>query len=140
MPDYSVGIDLIDLQHQKLINLMNDLFVAVSIHDKDQSLTDKLDELLNYVKAHFKLEEALMGEISYEELEKHVHYHNMLIDELGKLLAKATIDKTSTYFEVLRFLKNWIRSHILTEDMKYNKALPVVGFSIKDWEVQAAKG
>jgi hypothetical protein len=43
------------------------------------------------------------------------------------------------YFEVRRFLKTWLKSHIKEVDTKYSIALQQAKFSYETWELEATK-
>jgi len=53
----SVKVKEIDAQHQKLINLLNELFDAMRVGKGNQILGGILHGLLTYTQTHFKNEE-----------------------------------------------------------------------------------
>ena len=58
--EYSVGLDSIDQQHRKLINLINQLTTAVEYSTGEEFEREALAELVDYTKTHFSYEEGLM--------------------------------------------------------------------------------
>lgn len=136
--DYSVNIKAIDEQHQELVKILNRLFVAVSKFEGDKVIAGILDALMNYTRTHFALEERLMRQAKYEDLDTHIQEHRKLIAQLEQLSKKFLLEDKPIYFEMLVFLKNWLKGHIQGVDTKYSAALQKAGFSLVEWEQQAA--
>jgi hemerythrin len=137
-PDYSVNIKTIDNQHQELINILNRLFTAVSLREGSKMIASILEALTSYTKTHFALEERLMLQASYEDLEAHKLEHKKLIEQLELLCKRHEQEEKPIYFEILRFLKHWLKDHIKGVDTKYSVALHEAGFSLAAWEREAA--
>ena len=138
-PEYSVNIKTIDNQHQELVNMLNRLFVAVAQREGNKVIGGILEALRSYTKTHFSLEERLMEQAQYADLEAHKLEHQKLIGQLDDLCKKHLTDDKPIYFEVLRFLKTWLKEHFKGLDTKYCVALQQAGFSFADWERKAAE-
>ena len=137
-PDYSVNIKTIDSQHQELVRILNHLFIAVSRREGDKVIAGILDALTDYTKTHFALEERLMQQAKYKELESHKLEHRKLIAELDRLCKKHLVEEKPIYFEMLAFLKNWLKEHIQGVDRKYSTDLLAAGFAFAEWEKEAS--
>ena len=138
-PEYSVNIKTIDNQHQELVNMLNRLFIAVSMREGSNVIGGILEALRSYTKTHFSLEERLMQQANYADLEAHKLEHQKLIGELDQLCKKHLTEDKPIYFEVLRFLKTWLKGHIKEVDTKYSIALQQARFSLETWELEAAR-
>jgi hemerythrin len=138
-PEYSVNINTIDAQHQELVNILNRLFVAVAKREGDKVIASILDALVDYTKTHFALEERLMQQAKYKDLDAHKLEHRKLIEELDRLCKKHLIDEKPIYFEMLGFLKTWLKDHIQGVDKRYSADLQQAGFAFEAWEKEAAK-
>ena len=136
-PDYSVNIKTIDDQHQELVNILNRLFVAVSKREGGKAIAGILDALVSYTQKHFALEERLMQQAKYADFELHKVEHKKLIDQLDQLSKKFMVEEKPIYFEMLSFLKTWLKEHIQGCDKKYSIALQQAGFSVTAWETEA---
>jgi len=136
-PEYSVNIQTIDNQHQELVNILNRLFVAVSKREGDKAIAGILDALTSYTQTHFALEERLMRQAKYKDLEPHIAEHKKLLEQLDQLAKKHMVEEKTIYFEMLTFLKTWLKEHIQGVDTKYSAALQEVGFSVDAWEQEA---
>lgn len=135
--EYSVNIPTIDDQHKELVSILNRLFVAVSKREGAKVIAEILDCLMIYTETHFSLEERLMEEANYQDFEHHKQEHKKLIEELDRLSKKFLIGDKPIYFELLAFLRTWLKAHILGCDAKYSAALQKAQFSTSTWERQA---
>jgi hemerythrin len=117
--EFSVGIPEIDEQHKTLFTLVNTLYVAILDHKGTAACTEVLDELVDYTRVHFGLEQSLMHIGKYPEYENHCALHRELVDEVVALQDKIRSGKASISFELLHFLRTWLIKHILGEDKKY---------------------
>ncbi len=137
-PDYSVHIKTIDDQHRELVNILNRLFVAVSKREGEKVIAEILDALMSYTQTHFALEERLMRRAKYKDLESHMEEHRRLLEKLDQLCNKHLIQEKPIYFEMLSFLKTWLKEHIQGVDTQYSTALQQAGFSTAEWEHEAS--
>lgn len=138
-PEYSVDIQAIDDQHKELVAILNRLFVAVSRQEGDRVIAGILDALTAYTRTHFALEEQLLRQANYEDLKAHIEEHRNFIEKLDRLTKVHLIEEKPIYFEMLSFLKSWLREHIQVEDTKYSAALHEAGFSTNEWEREATE-
>jgi hemerythrin-like metal-binding protein len=137
LPEYSVNIKTIDDQHRELVNILNRLFIAVSKREGDKAIAGILDALMTYTQKHFALEERLMRQANYKDLEPHMAEHRKLIEQLDTLCKKHLIEEKAIYFEMMGFLKTWLKEHIQGVDTKYSSALRQAGYSVDSWEREA---
>jgi hemerythrin len=135
--DYSVNIPTIDAQHQELVNILNRLFIAVSNREGGKVIAGILDALMSYTQTHFSLEERLMKQANYKDLIPHMEEHRKLIAQLDSLCKKHLLEEKPIYFEMLSFLKTWLKEHIQGVDTKYSAALQQADFSVIAWEREA---
>lgn len=136
--EYSVNIKAIDDQHRELVNILNRLFVAVSKREGNEIIAEILDALTNYTKTHFALEEKMLRQANYDKLEEHMEEHRKLLEHFEQLCKKYMTEEKPVYFELLSFLKRWLKEHILSSDKEYSAALHQAGFATADWEREAS--
>ncbi len=136
--EYSVNIQTIDNQHQELVNILNRLFVAVCNREGDKVIAGILDALMDYTKTHFALEERLLQQAKYKDFDAHKAEHEKLLGQLDQLCKKHLLEEKPIYFEMLSFLKKWLKEHILGVDTKYSTTLIQAGFSVASWEREAS--
>jgi hemerythrin len=136
-PEYSVNIKAIDDQHKELVAILNRLFMAVSRQEGDKVIAGILDSLTDYTRTHFALEERLLREAKYANLKEHIEEHRKLIEKLDRLCKVHLLEEKPIYFEMLSFLKTWLKEHIQGDDRNYSAALHKAGFSVTAWEREA---
>jgi len=118
-----IGIDEIDDDHSKLINLFNILNHSVTERAASDYVEAVLEELINCTVWHFSHEERLMLKYGYDAYEEHKADHRDLIggvrDLQKKFLQTGKLDER----EQLEFLKRWLTEHILVDDIRLGSYL-----------------
>ncbi len=114
--ELSVGIDFIDADHQKLMELLTELHALSGPGQDPQLAVAKLDELIDFTQQHFRLEERLMEENDYEDYEEHRQTHELLLQEIGELRQQLAGGERKAGQETMTFLKHWLIRHILESD------------------------
>lgn len=127
--DYSVNVAAIDEQHKELVAILNRLFIAVSKLEGDKAIAETLDSLAKYTEKHFSLEENLMQQADYPDFEAHKAEHKRLLAQLDQFRNKQQLDQEHLHFEMLKFLKAWLKDHILRVDKKYYPAMQRAGIT-----------
>lgn len=118
-----IGIDEIDDDHSKLINLFNILNHSVTEGAATDYIEAVLEELINCTVWHFSHEQRLMLKYGYDAYEEHKADHQDLIDSVKELQQKflktGKLDET----EHLEFLERWLTEHILVDDIRLGSYL-----------------
>jgi len=117
--NYKVGVEEIDEQHKELVRLLNNLHQAIHEHHGNETSRKILNELAEYTRVHFSLEESLMRISSYPDFESHKKIHEALIQQVQELQAKLDSGTVKITFELLHFLKNWLTHHIIESDKAF---------------------
>ncbi|MBP7096063.1 MAG: hemerythrin family protein [Spirochaetia bacterium] len=118
-PGIETGIALIDSQHRRLVDLINDLHEAM-IARKGKEITARvLDELADYTVYHFGVEERAFAKHGYERAAEQKASHDHFVARLKDMRAKYERGSLMVNVEALDFLLGWIKKHILNEDMLY---------------------
>lgn len=127
--DYSVNVAALDDQHKELIAILNRLFIAVSKLEGSKAISGTLDDLMSYTEKHFALEESLMRQAKYPDFDAHKAEHQRLLAQLDQFRKKHQSEEKPIYFEMLGFLKAWLRDHILSVDRKYYPSMQRSGLT-----------
>lgn len=117
-----LGIDQIDNQHKKLVDMINTINEIICTPSKGTVELDSLFEnLFDYTNYHFQTEEQLFEDMKYEHSNEHKLAHDKLRNELSEFYSKyAKYEQDER--EILGFLTNWLKDHILIKDKKYAKS------------------
>jgi hemerythrin-like metal-binding protein len=119
----SVGHRGIDNDHQRLVQLIDQLHEAMSQGRGKAGLTKTLDELIAYTRDHFAREEAEMKRIGYAATDAHRAEHAKLVREVLALQSQLKEGGSVSALKVSGFLKNWLVNHIQTADKEFGAAL-----------------
>jgi len=123
---YSVGIGLIDSQHQQLFRLVNDLNAVMMGRSESGKTVTALDRLSAFSAAHFAHEESLMQTYGYPDFRRHKEEHDDLMNEVKSLRR----DLLSGYIPLelmTAFLKDWLLNHIIAVDKQSGVYLRAAG-------------
>ena len=118
-PQWNIGYDEVDQQHQKWLDIFNQLesaFLNGRFDPASQHVI--LKQLIDYTRYHFTNEEELMARIKYPNAPAHWRLHkefDTLVYDKFRLIENGEILLTS---DLLLLMKNWLINHILTEDQK----------------------
>jgi len=119
----SVGIDSIDEQHKKLINMINALNDAIADGSSKDIMQKVFDGLAVYTEKHFSYEEKLFAQYGYQESEAHKAEHQALMNQVSELKQKMEQGDFMIGIEVMAFLKEWLTNHIMRTDKAYSEFL-----------------
>ena len=122
---YETGIDSMDEQHQKLIELINKLYKVLRKEETNESVNMVQDEMEKYAKQHLQQEEALLESNGYPEFADHVTMHQSYLDKLKTLTTES--ENEVAIKDTYAFLRQWWIEHIVTEDKKYGEFLKSKG-------------
>lgn len=119
--EYSVGIEAIDDDHKKLLNLINQFQTAVHYRTEPEFEDEAFAAVLDYTKTHFQREEQLMSEHGYPKFEAHQQEHRKMIAQVEASLAQYKGEQRHVALKrLLAFLKNWLINHINGTDQAYS--------------------
>ncbi len=119
-PEYSVSVSVLDAQHKKLFALAQNLHDAMIAGKGRDVLAQSLNDLIEYTKTHFAEEEALLAGHDYPELPQHKQQHLQLIAKITEFQIEFAAGNALITVEVMDFIQNWIKMHILQSDYRYS--------------------
>ncbi|MDR0723221.1 MAG: bacteriohemerythrin [Treponema sp.] len=118
---YSVGIPSIDEQHKELLVLTNKLYDACREGEEKARVYFKevIRNAVDYVQFHFTSEERIMERINFPELATHKVQHTTFVKQVLAEVKNFENGKTFVPNNFVRFLRDWILTHIAMSDIKY---------------------
>ena len=122
----SVGVEEIDEDHRKLVNIFNILSHAVIDRESPEYMAAVLEELINCTVWHFSHEERLMLKHRYAASDEHKAEHRDLIKSAKELQQGILQADRPVGEEHIGFLERWLTEHILTADMRLGAHLSQV--------------
>ncbi|MES9992773.1 MAG: bacteriohemerythrin [Candidatus Thiodiazotropha sp.] len=114
--DFNINVKEIDEQHQKMLDIVNNLHIAVEAEKEKEILNDLLTELYQHTQLHFSTEEELMNKYDYPGFEQHLHEHKVLLQHLGNLVAGVCGGKNPTFRSDYDVSSDWVLIHIFKSD------------------------
>lgn len=125
--EYSVEVDSIDKQHQKLFAMLNGLHDAMKVGKGSQRVPLILGELVQYTREHFASEENLMLRAGYPDYDRHKAEHDKLTRDVMQMVRDFEQGKIALTIDMQDFLRQWLQTHIVSSDKKYTAHLRAAG-------------
>ncbi|MDR2069692.1 MAG: bacteriohemerythrin [Spirochaetaceae bacterium] len=118
---YLIGIPLIDDQHKELIRLTNALYESCLQGDEAarESFKIAIQGTVDYVKFHFSAEERVLQNVNYPEFAVHKKQHEEFVKQILEEVKAFEEGKKFVPNVFVRFLRDWILTHIAMADKKY---------------------
>lgn len=107
----------VDLQHQELFAMINTLHDAITARTGKDVLAPTLDKLAAYVSKHFAMEEVLMKAKRYPNYADHKAKHDELTRQAVEIIRGYKSGDLVLTITLSRFLGDWLRTHILGDDL-----------------------
>ena len=115
--EYSIDIPEIDEQHKQLFACIDRLDAAKDDRGRELAVYFVLEELNEYVKVHFKVEEIVMRLFDYPGLASHAAEHHKF---MARLKSFETIELGhDVHAEASSYLREWLIKHIQGSDRHY---------------------
>ncbi len=120
---YSIGNDIVDSQHKKLIELLNKLYDVQSSGGDDTQVTSILNDLVAYTIYHFQAEENLFQQHNYPDFAHHKGVHDKLVKDVQDYIGLFKAQDQAAKEKLMIFLTDWLKEHILGDDKKFGSFL-----------------
>ena len=117
--DLSVGIPVIDKQHQRIIDYINQLLDAQQHHSREQ-VGEVITQTVDYTLSHFAFEESLMEEAGYPFLSAHKKVHQLFVKRVADYQQRFNMGE-DVADELLTTLRAWLINHIKNDDRDYSE-------------------
>ncbi|GMT41911.1 MAG: hypothetical protein IEMM0002_0322 [bacterium] len=114
---YSVGVELFDSHHKRLIDIivkLIDVYIGESGGKKTKTSINIVSELAKYSTEHLAAEERAMEKYYYPDLENHRREHDKFREMVKDIASEPDTAAVS------RTLLDWFSNHILITDKKYS--------------------
>jgi hemerythrin len=120
---YNVGLDFVDEQHRKIIDIANDLHKGTFAleHEgveksRSEAFRDGMSAAVEYVKTHFSAEEEFMRSLNYPQYAEHKGLHEEFIRRLLQDAARFEAGDQRVGLQFVYFLRDWLLEHIAIVD------------------------
>ncbi|MGE8362651.1 bacteriohemerythrin [Pseudomonas sp.] len=119
--DLDTGIAVIDGQHRRIVDMINQLHVAQQ-SGRPEGVAQVIEELVDYTISHFAFEEAMLEEAGYIFTKAHKRVHEVFIKRVAGYRARFVQGEDITE-ELKSLLGRWLFGHIRNDDQNYVAAV-----------------
>lgn len=117
----ATGIEVIDNQHMRIVEMINQLDDAIAGHD-NTVVGEVIENLIDYTLSHFAFEESLMEDAGYEFLRAHKRVHELFVKRVSEYRMRFTAGE-DVAGELNGLLSRWLFNHIKSDDSAYVSAV-----------------
>lgn len=115
--DMNTGIDVIDNQHIRIVDYINQLEHAALLNN--QSFVGQvLDDLVDYTLSHFAFEESLQEEAGYKFAKPHKAVHDLFVKRVARYQERHAAGEDIGE-QLHSMLCTWLVNHIKRDDKAY---------------------
>jgi hemerythrin len=120
--DLDTGIDIIDRQHKRIVDYINELDDARGSGRKREEVGHVIDEMVDYTLSHFAFEESMQEEAHYPFLKAHKKVHELFVSKVANLQERFGLGEDVSE-ELHKMLFTWLYNHIKRDDADYVEAV-----------------
>lgn len=118
-PCLDTGIEEIDWEHRRLLNIANRLLDAMARGKGEVAVRPVSRDLLRHAEEHFAHEEAYMRDMGYPGIEAHIKEHVALRKSAEEFVAALESDDPPGAVQLNALMSHWLLDHILKLDKQY---------------------
>ncbi|MDH5784115.1 MAG: bacteriohemerythrin [Chromatiales bacterium] len=112
------GIEVIDDQHDRLLNLVRELAALAESQDREQ-IARAIIYIISQTLDHFEFEEELMEHAGYPFIRVHRRLHRHFIQRTTSYTQRFDAGE-EVIPEMVEFMGKWLHNHFIHEDRDYS--------------------
>lgn len=116
---YSVGIEELDSQHRKLLELINQIGALAEKDLSKESCFAMLNAMIKYAQEHFYTEERYLEENAYPNYTQQKEAHESFVEDTFSMAQDLAGEGLLTLGGISIYLEDWYKDHILGFDQDY---------------------
>jgi hemerythrin len=117
--ELEVDVFEIDIQHKRLIDMLDDLEFAIHENKEKYTIGKIVAGISAYTKTVFATEEKYFDKFEYPESESHKSEHSDFIAKVAVFEENFKSGKIEQTVEDMQFLSDWLQNHIVNSDKKF---------------------
>jgi hemerythrin len=123
----NVGVKLLNNDHKKLVNLINNLHDGLVTGLPKPELENLFERLVSYTRIHHANEEKFLAEAEYHASMLHKQEHDQMLDKLLNLQIQfINSTQLGVEMEIMQQLRVWLFRHIQGSDQQFASHLKTV--------------
>ncbi len=115
--DLDTGIPVIDQQHRRIVDFINDLEAAQVLGNKEQ-IKQVIYDCIDYTLSHFAFEESMQEEAGYPYCKPHKKVHELFTRKVAEYQQRMELGDDIAE-ELHGMLARWLVNHIKRDDADY---------------------
>jgi hemerythrin-like metal-binding protein len=126
--ELETGLRQIDLQHQELVDLINEAALAHEQGRATEMLERILPKLSGYIIFHFSTEETLLASAGVTGVHATAHrqMHHEFTDRIKQLKQASAEGNANALPELVEYLQRWLVNHIMVTDKELARLILAV--------------
>lgn len=120
-PNYTVHVEILDEQHRKLFDIVNDLIDETEMGST--RLLPVIQDLVQYLSVHFHQEHLVMMKSGYPGFLQHSQEHRRFTDKIEEFLQSYRQGDAELGLKMIVYMKEWIFNHTTRLDRQYGAHL-----------------
>jgi len=116
---YKIGVESIDNKHKRLFEIADELYMEILRMRDEDILGEIFVFFIEHTYSTFTEEENYMIKTQYPDYHIHKMEHDIFFDKLMFIFGVFDKDKKVLSVTFMESVKDWLRAHILRDDMKY---------------------
>lgn len=117
IPEYNTGIDVIDEQHRRILDYINEID-SIGANTDRARIRSILNNIIDYTQSHFTFEESLQEEAGYKYRVPHKRVHDLFIKKIESYRDRYEQGEAIAS-ELHEILSKWLINHIQHDDADY---------------------
>jgi len=119
--EYSVGHAEMDEQHKSMLDMINELINAIESDATPETAREMLTKVTDYACSHLVCEEEHLRRWNFPHFDRHKAKHDEFRKKNGELHLLINQMGPEVLGEILVYLGDWWKDHILESDMNYKE-------------------
>lgn len=103
--------------------MLNEFYDNIILESNKENIATLLKKMKDYTVYHFRNEEEHLKLHAYPHFEAHKKEHQSFIEKVNEIEKRFIKGKFILSLEVITFLKDWLKNHIMISDKKYSEFL-----------------
>lgn len=120
-PDLNTGIEVIDEQHKRIVDFINQLEFA-QLAKNTELIKEVINDCVDYTLSHFAFEESLQEEVGYQYCKPHKKVHELFTRRVMEYQQRLQLGDDIGE-ELHQLLSRWLINHIKRDDADYVSAV-----------------
>jgi hemerythrin-like metal-binding protein len=114
--EYNVNITVIDEQHKKFLEIINELKIIINNNLCKTKVSEVFFQLAYLIDHYFIKEEIYFNDLKYPNIIQHKTDHKKFIDRIIQFQKDVENNKPNLCLDIYKYLENWFDEHILKYD------------------------